>query len=284
MADQTPSRKWVPSIFIDDVCPKPRDRPEEWIATHPNGAKWLFSDDATEQPTVRIDLDDVVRFRWIIDHGTFQITVHPNGSWTCDGPLPEGANGFMAPGEPDSYAETMDQFVRMALDVWSIPSDELGPVQVFTWSDDIPFQLFKHAGGQPMFREVVIASRAGSYQEWVGNWMQACFGPVISADRLERGDRLLEEVLELLQSGDYPRERVAALENYVYTRPKGEPAQEVGGVMVTLAAYCLAHELDMQVCGDNELTRVFGKIEQIRAKQAAKPTGSALPIAQNPEA
>lgn len=117
------------------------------------------------------------------------------------------------------------------------------------------------------------------FQSRVQPWMTACFGPEISGDRLERSDRLLEEVLELLQSGDYPRERIAALTGYVWSRPKGEPVQEVGGVMVTLAAYCLAHGLDMHEAGETELARIWNKVEKIRAKQAAKPTGSALPQA-----
>ncbi|WP_245279238.1 hypothetical protein [Xanthobacter sp. 91] len=127
-----------------------------------------------------------------------------------------------------------------------------------------------------------IAERAldaSSFQRRVGHWMQACFGPAISADRLERGDRLLEEVLELLQSGGYPPERVAALTGYVWSRPAGEPPQEAGGVKVTLAAYCLAHEIDMHLAGETELARIWTKVEAIRAKQAAKPTGSALPMA-----
>lgn len=115
------------------------------------------------------------------------------------------------------------------------------------------------------------------FQARVAPWMDACFGPEISADRLERGDRFLEEALELLQSGHYPPGRVAALRDYVWGRPEGEPAQEVGGVMVTLAAYCQAHGLDMEAAGEAELLSVWEKIDKIRAKRAAKPTGSALP-------
>lgn len=122
------------------------------------------------------------------------------------------------------------------------------------------------------------ALEATSFQARVGHWMQACFGPAISADRLERGDRLLEEVLELLQSGGYPPERVAALTGYVWSRPAGEPPQEVGGVEVTLAAYCLAHGLNKHEAGETELARIWTKVAAIRAKQAAKPTGSALPM------
>lgn len=118
-----------------------------------------------------------------------------------------------------------------------------------------------------------------AFQQRVAPWMDVCFGPEISGDRLERGDRFLEEALELLQSGGYPRERIAALTDYVFDRPQGEINQEVGGVMVTLAAYCLAFGLDMHAAGETELARIWTKVEKIRAKQAAKPTGSALPVA-----
>ena len=125
-------------------------------------------------------------------------------------------------------------------------------------------------------REALQRTEAVSLQARVAPWMDACFGPEISGDRLERGDRLLEEVLELLQSGEYPRDRIAALTEYVWSRPAGELTQEVGGVMLTLAGYCLAYDLDMHDAGESELARVWTKIEKIRAKQATKPTGSAL--------
>ncbi|WJR67000.1 hypothetical protein QTA58_22890 [Neorhizobium sp. CSC1952] len=126
---------------------------------------------------------------------------------------------------------------------------------------------------------LTLPSAGEPFQARVQPWMMACFGAEISGDKLERGDRLLEEVFELLQSGDYPRERIRALEEYTYSRPKGEPRQEVGGVMVTLAAYCLAHDLDMHEAGEAELARIWTKVDKIRAKQAAKPVGSALPVA-----
>lgn len=118
-----------------------------------------------------------------------------------------------------------------------------------------------------------------TFQARVEPWMRECFGDVIPFDKVERGDRLLEEVFELLQSGGYDPARVAALRDYTWNRPAGEPSQEVGGVMVTLAAYCLAFGLDMHAAGETELARIWTKVDQIRAKQAAKPTGSALPIA-----
>lgn len=116
-------------------------------------------------------------------------------------------------------------------------------------------------------------------QSRVWPWMLSCFGEEIARDKEERGDRLLEEVFELLQSGGYDPARVLALRDYVWSRDVGEPSQEVGGVMITLAAYCLAHDLDMHQAGETELARIWTKVEKIRAKQAAKPKGSALPQA-----
>ncbi len=122
--------------------------------------------------------------------------------------------------------------------------------------------------------------KPGSFQHRVAEWMHRCFTPEITADRLERGDRLLEETLELLQSGGYPPERILALRDYVYGRPAGDPSQEAGGVMVTLAAYCSAHDLALDEATEIELSRISSPevIDKIREKQAAKPTGPALPM------
>jgi NTP pyrophosphatase (non-canonical NTP hydrolase) len=121
-----------------------------------------------------------------------------------------------------------------------------------------------------------------SFQSRVQPWMMACFGPEISADRVERSDRFIEEALELVQAGGYTKDRAHALVDYVFGRPQGEINQEVGGVMVTLAAHCLAHGIDMHAAAEAELARIWTKVDAIRAKQAAKPTGSALPVPAPP--
>lgn len=120
---------------------------------------------------------------------------------------------------------------------------------------------------------------SASFQSRVQPWMQACFGPEISADRVERCDRFIEEALELTQAIGYSADRAHALVDYVFGREVGDPHQEVGGVMVTLAALCLACDLDIDRAAEDELARIWTKVDAIRAKQAAKPTGSALPSA-----
>ena len=132
---------------------------------------------------------------------------------------------------------------------------------------------------QPLYAASPLREGGDTFQQRVAPWMQACFGPEISADRLERNDRFMEEALELVQATGYPKERAYALIEYVYGRDQGEINQEVGGVMVTLAAHCLAHGVDMHAAAETELARIWTKVEKIRAKQAAKPTGSALPVA-----
>jgi hypothetical protein len=128
-------------------------------------------------------------------------------------------------------------------------------------------------------RPVSVTGKA--FQEQVQPWVVSCFGEGVAADKLERNDRFIEEALELTQACGYTKDRAHDLVDYVFDRKPGDPFQEVGGVMVTLAAHCIAHGLNMHEAGDAELARISTPEmqEKIRAKQAAKPKGSALPVA-----
>ena len=123
------------------------------------------------------------------------------------------------------------------------------------------------------------AAPSDAFQSRVQPWLMACFGPMIAGDREERNHRFLEEALELVQACDCTQYEAHQLVDYVYGRPVGDKPQEIGGVMVTLAALCLANDMDMHQCGETELARIWTKVEQIRAKQAAKPKHSPLPVA-----
>lgn len=120
-----------------------------------------------------------------------------------------------------------------------------------------------------------------TFQVRVKPWMLECFGAEIAADAEERNHRFLEEALELVQACGCTRGEAHQLVDYVFSRPVGEKHQEVGGVMVTLAALCLAQSLDMHEAGETELARIWTKVAEIRAKQAAKPKHSPLPQIAN---
>lgn len=119
-----------------------------------------------------------------------------------------------------------------------------------------------------------ILSTAG-FQTAVANWCQECFGPTITNDQIERSDRLLEEILELLQTvPGFTQERAHKLVDYVFNRPVGQPLQEMGGVMVCLAAFANAMPTSITIgmCANAELTRVMQPevMLKVRDKQAMK--------------
>lgn len=130
------------------------------------------------------------------------------------------------------------------------------------------------------------APAGATFQQRVQPWLLECFGAEIAADRVERNHRFLEESLELVQALGCTASEAHQLVDYVFGRPVGDPPQEVGGVMVTLAALCLASGLDMHDAGEVELGRISAPelVAKIRAKQAAKPKHSPLPQSAAPQA
>jgi hypothetical protein len=118
-----------------------------------------------------------------------------------------------------------------------------------------------------------------SFQDRVEPWLVECFGEMIAGDKEERNHRFLEEALELVQACDCTADEAHKLVDYVFSRPVGEKSQEVGGVHVTLAALCLAQDIDGQAAAEAELSRITQPemVERIREKQKRKPSMSPLP-------
>jgi len=177
--------------------------------------------------------------------------------------------------------ELREQVARMILGPkshWNYEGMRSRPLTDWPQYPEVVRALAKAAQIIPLVLSSVAITQGESLQARVQPWMMACFGPEIAADRLERNDRFIEEALELVQASGYDKSRAHELVEYVYGRPQGEINQEVGGVMITLAAHCLAHGADMHDAGETELARIWTKVEQIREKQKAKPKGSALPI------
>lgn len=141
--------------------------------------------------------------------------------------------------------------------------------------------MFSVASANDVTAYLAAAPAPEAYQKRVAAWTLECFGAEITADKVERADRFIEEALELAQATGWPADRAHALVDYVFGRPTGEIGQEVGGVMVTLAALCNVFDIDIDAEARREVDRITQPeiVLKIRAKQAAKPTGSALPIA-----
>lgn len=115
------------------------------------------------------------------------------------------------------------------------------------------------------------------FQTAAWNWAARCFGLELASHKPQRNHRFLEEALELTQSLGCTAAEAHMLVDYVFGRPVGEPRQEVGGVMMTLAVLCTANGLDLERAANDELARVWDKIEAIRAKQLSKPDDGPLP-------
>lgn len=96
-----------------------------------------------------------------------------------------------------------------------------------------------------------------SRQLLVHDWVQRCFGPKV--EPRERARRLVEEALELAQAVGCEPAELEQLVAYVFARPTGRPEQEVGGVAITLLAFCAAHGIDLADAELQELRRILAK-------------------------
>jgi|GEM_PF-2540127 len=172
----------------------------------------------------------------------------------------------------DAQAALSDDLVRMLA---SASGEVEGDEAEWSFTDTalIAFARNIAASQQP------AAAPAAPFQRRVLPWMMTCFGAEISADKAERNHRFFEEATELVQALGMTSSEAHQLVDYTFGRDIGDPAQEVGGVMVTLAALCLAGGMDMHAAGETELARIWTKVDVIRAKQAAKPKHSPLPAA-----
>lgn len=107
----------------------------------------------------------------------------------------------------------------------------------------------------------------------VWDWVNTTFGDALSDTRL-KGYRFIEEATELVEALGMSREEVHRVVDYVFDRERpGDPDQEIGGVMMTLAACASANELDIENAWGTELLRCEAKADEIRAKDDAKPSG-----------
>ena len=91
------------------------------------------------------------------------------------------------------------------------------------------------------------------------DWARRCFGDAHINNWPLRSLRIAEEAVELTQAYDIPREKMHALVDMVYSRPKGRADQELGGVLLTATVLAASKGADPEQFFLVELARVLAK-------------------------
>lgn len=88
------------------------------------------------------------------------------------------------------------------------------------------------------------------------DWANRCFGAQMT-DAPTRALRVLEEAAELAQSSGVPLESAGKCLGMVYSRERGTPHQEMGGVLMTAYLFCRLQGWAPEEVFASELRRVL---------------------------
>lgn len=122
-------------------------------------------------------------------------------------------------------------------------------------------------------RELPSNLTMASVQDAVLYWYKETFGEQDPRwmDIEERCLRFFEEGTELVQALGLSKEQALAMVEYVFARPVGDPFQELGGTIITLAALANSANLSMGPAFRTENNRCWDAQAKIREKQMSKP-------------
>lgn len=102
------------------------------------------------------------------------------------------------------------------------------------------------------------------------HWAHSTFGPV-ALNKVERTLRIVEEAVELAQADDCPKEKLHAIIERAYGRPKDTAFKEMGGLLVTVYSRCGLDGWEPEAVLAAEVDRVLSKPrEHWAAKHDAK--------------
>lgn len=168
----------------------------------------------------------------------------------------------------------VEEFVRLVEPLRPVNDDDLEE-----WLDQLALYLNPTVVKISCRKKIwtAIDHLKGDYQARAGKWASACFGEEAAINHFHRRSRFIEEAIELHQAAGGTADEIIQLVKHVYNKPTGDPHQEVGGTMVTLATLCNALGVDLLHAGEDELARVWEEFPRIRTKQAAAKEGSPLP-------
>jgi len=113
----------------------------------------------------------------------------------------------------------------------------------------------------------------GVYQTLLNGWVHDTFTDGSAKSVPIRTFRFVEEAIELAQACDVTRTEVLRIVEYVYGRPKGDVAQEIGGAFTTLTVLCTALKVDAGEAATAEYVRIDTSemIAKISGKHGQKP-------------
>jgi hypothetical protein len=164
MADFSHTRKWWPSVFLDESMPAGRDKPEDWLAPDEDGVSEIRDADfAKGQVFATVRPGETIEFAWHENRGSVDILLMPDGSWKPLGPhdcgtidlfegerpVPtqpmadiDGANWFAWDEDYESTCGTMDEFAHFFAEI-EPPEPEGRRVRVDMghWSDPVTFRI-----------------------------------------------------------------------------------------------------------------------------------------------
>lgn len=124
--------------------------------------------------------------------------------------------------------------------------------------------------GEPTLCRVASETRPGR-QKRVHDWCAAAFGAGHAASVPQRGIRHAEEAIEAAQAAGCDPQMLHRLIDYVYSKPPGNIAQEIGGSGITLLALAQAAGIDADAEEVRELNRVLAKpLEHFAARNKVK--------------
>lgn len=101
----------------------------------------------------------------------------------------------------------------------------------------------------------------------IWEWGVRAFGMDHMTNTRTRALRILEEAAELAQACDVPREIAFHTLNVVYRRPVGKMEQEIGGILVTVHAFCASQGVTPELMLENEVSRCLSKPPEHFAKR-----------------
>lgn len=116
-------------------------------------------------------------------------------------------------------------------------------------------------------------------QRKVAEWCAAAFGVDQASSLRHRALRLLEEALEAYQATGADPAMAHNLVDFVFSRPAGDLAQEIGGVGTTLLALASTAGLSADAAEAAELERVLAKpLAYFAARDKAKNDAGFSPV------